>query len=151
MFEPVDRVSKSRPYALACWVLCALLAAQLLGQAVQRFSPRDYLPPLQAFQGMLPYWLSLGVEGVVVIAMASISWRLCRGRLVPNQRLGSVLGWIAAGYLVVNVMRIGFGLAFPEAHPWFRMWIPAVTHVVLASFMLIFSLYHRREEPPHWQ
>ena len=136
MFEPIDRVSASRAYALACWLLCALYAAPVLGQT--------------AFQGIVPHWLSLGVQAVILAAMAATSSRLQRGRLAPNARLGRILVCLGAAYLGVALGRIAVGLAVPDAAAWFRMWIPALMHVVIAGFVLAVALFHRREQDPFW-
>jgi hypothetical protein len=98
----------------------------------------------------LTYWLSLSVQAVALAVMAAVSWRLQRGRLVPDLRLGRVLSWLGAAYMVVALARIAIGLALPQAAPWFRMWIPALMHVVLASFVLTIALYHRREQTALW-
>ena len=150
MFEPIDRRSTCRPYAFACWLLSGLFAPPVLGFATQGWSPQPSLPPLDAFHGVLTYWLSLSVQAGVLAAMVGISWRLQRGLLAPDPRLGRVLAWLGAVYFIVAVARIAVGLALPEAAPWFRMWIPALMHVVLASFVLTIALYHRREQAALW-
>jgi hypothetical protein len=40
--------------------------------------------------------------------------------------------------------RIGIGLAVPAAPDWFRTWIPAAFHVVLAAFVLALAHCQRR-------
>jgi hypothetical protein len=150
MFEPIDRTSTCRPYALASWLLSGLFAAPLAGLALQRWSPQPYLPPVESFQGALPYWASLCGQAAVLALMAGISWRLQRGLLVPDQRRGRLLAWLGAGYLAAALARLALGLALAQAAPWFRMWIPELMHVVLAGFVLTLSLYHRREQTALW-
>jgi uncharacterized membrane protein len=43
------------------------------------------------------------------------------------------------------MVRIVVGLALPDAPPWFRTWIPALFHLVLAGFVLVLALYSRRQ------
>ena len=150
MFEPIDRRSTCRPYALACWLLAGLFAAAVLASALQLWRPQPYLPPLEAFLGVLPPWLSICVQAAVLAAIAGVSWRLQRGLVIPDPRLGRVLAWLGAGYMAVAFARIAFGVAVPQAAPWFRMWIPALMHVVLAGFVLTVALYHRREQTALW-
>ena len=46
--------------------------------------------------------------------------------------------------LVVSWVGCAVGLAVPDAHAWFKAWIPAFFHVVLAAFVLVVSFYHPR-------
>jgi len=138
-----------RAYAAACWSLSALFAARVLGQAVQRWMPQPFLPPVEAFQGSnLPYWLLLSVQLLILAVMVRVAGRVQTHRLVPNRRAGIWLAWPGAAYMVVALGRIGVGLAVPGAPAWFRTWIPAFFHLVLAGFVLAVSLYHLRKAAP---
>jgi len=111
----------SRMGAKSCagvlWSLSFLFALRLLGQAVQRWAPQDFLPVFGAFQGSeLPYWLLLSAQ----------------------------LAWAGVIYMAGSLARIAVGLAVPAAPDWFRTWIPAVFHVVLAAYVLTLALCHRR-------
>lgn len=145
----------TRAYAAACWSLSALFAARVLGQAVQRWMPQPFLPPFEAFQGSkLPYWLLLSFQLLILGLMVRVAWRVQTDRLVPGRRAGLWLAWPGAAYMVFALGRIAIGLAVPDAHAWFKTWIPAFFHLVLAGFVLAVSLYHlsgttptRGEEP----
>jgi hypothetical protein len=135
MFEPINWTSICRPYAIACWLLTGLFVPLLLAA--------------EAFQDLLPYWLSLSVQAALLAGMAGASWRLQRGLLAPNPRLGRLLARLGAAYMIVAIAGIASGLTL-EAALWSRMRIPALMHVVLAGFVLTISLYHRRERVPGW-
>jgi uncharacterized membrane protein len=55
------------------------------------------------------------------------------------------LGWFGSVYLAGSIVRIVVGLALPDSPPWFRTWIPALFHLVLAGFVLVLALYSRRQ------
>jgi hypothetical protein len=150
MFEPIDRPAASRAYATLCWVLCGAYAVPVVGRAVQSWNPQPYLPELDAFRGLLPPWVSMPAEALAVAAMSAAAWRLQRGQMTPNLRLGRLLAAVGVAYLTVTSARIAYGLATPEAVLWFRMWIPALMHVALAGFVLTVGLFHLREEDPVW-
>lgn len=134
-----------RLHAAACWVLTVLFAARVAGQAIQAWMPREGLPSFDAFQGSnLPYWLLLPVQLAILGWMAFLSWRIQSARLAASSRIGRVLAWLGAVYLVIALGRFGVGIAFPDAPAWFRTWVPAFFHIVLASFVLVVSLYHLR-------
>lgn len=142
-------------YAAACWSLAALFAARVLGQAVQRWVPQPFLPPFEVFQGSrLPYWLLLSLQILILLLMLRVARRVQTARLVPSRRAGLPLAWAGGAYMTVALGRIAVGLAVPDAPAWFRTWVPAFFHLVLAGFVLTVSLYHlggtaltRGEEP----
>lgn len=133
---------------LPLWTLTVLFAARVAGQAVQGWIPLSFLPPFDAFQGSnLPYWLLLLAQLAILAVMACVSWRVHRGRLAPSRRWGLALAWAGALYMAVALGRISVGLLLPEAPAWFRTWIPAFFHVVLAGFVLAVCVYHLRKSP----
>ena len=133
---------------LLLWALTGLFAMRVAGQAVQRWMPLPFLPPAEAFQGSnLPYWLLLAAQLVVLAAMVYVSSRVQAGRLARSRRLGIALAWAGALYMAVALGRIAIGLGLPEAPAWFRTWIPAFFHVVLAGFVLAVSFHHLRKPP----
>lgn len=150
--RPGDRVRPSPSegaYAAACWSLSALFAVRVLGQAVQRWMPQPSLPSFEAFQGSgLPYWLLLSVQLLILVVMVRVAARVQAGRLAPSRRAGRWLGWAGAAYMAFAVGRIVVGLGVPDAAAWFKTWIPAFFHVVLAGFVLTVARYHLRRSAP---
>lgn len=144
------RLSPStRAYAAVCWSLSALFAARVLGQAVQRWMPQPFLPPFEAFQGSnLPYWLLLSFQLLILVVMVYVAGRVQTARLVPSRGAGLRLAWVGAPYMAFALGRIALGLAVPDAPAWFKTWIPAFFHLVLAGFVLAVSLYHLRKTAP---
>ena len=130
-------------YGATGWVLSGIFAGRVLGQALQIWFPVTFLPPADHFQeSTLPYWLLLAAQVAILASMLYLSWRMQTGALVARRRLGTVLLAVGSLYMAVSVGRLAIGLAFEEAHPWFRAWIPAMFHVGLAAFVLTVSLYH---------
>ena len=141
----VRTAANSSLYAATGWLLSALFAARVLGQALQRWLPQPFLPPVEAFQGSaLPYGVLLSAQLAILTAMLYFSLRMQIGALLPSRRLGVGLAWVGAVYMAFSVGRIAVGLAVPNADAWFRTWIPALFHLVLAGFVLTVSLYHLR-------
>jgi hypothetical protein len=108
--------------------------------------PQSFLPPLEAFQGSnLPYWLLLSFQLLILVLMLRVAWRVQKDRLVPSRRAGRWLAGAGAAYMAVALGRITIGLAVSSAHAWFKAWIPAFFHLVLAGFIVAVSLYHLRK------
>jgi len=142
-------VGRARRYGSFTWALSTLFAGRVLGQAVQRWMPQPFLPPFEAFQGSnLPYWLLLSFQLSILAVMVRVAWRVQTDRLAPRRRVGFWLAWAGAVYMAVALGRIAVGLAVPDANAWFKTWIPAFFHVVLAAFVLVVSLYHLRGPAP---
>jgi hypothetical protein len=128
------------------WLLSALFAARVLGQAFQLWAPQPFLPPFAAFQGSsLPYQALLPAQLAVLGAMFTAAWRAQRGVLRGGARTGRRLGMFGKAYLAGALARIAIGLAVPAAPRWFSSWIPGAFHVVLAAFVLTLATACRPE------
>jgi hypothetical protein len=132
-----------RRLAVLLWLLTALFALRVAGQVTQRWTPQPYLPPFEAFQGSnLPYAPLLASQLVILALMCVASYRVGRAVLEPRRRVGWALAGAGSLYMAVALGRIAVGLLWPESPSWFRTWIPAALHVVLAAFVLALSFYH---------
>jgi len=135
-----------RRYALVLWGLTLLFALRVLGQAIQRWFPQEFLPPFAAFQGSaLPYWFLLSAQLLILAVMARVSRRVQTGVLKISRRSRTILTWVGSLYMTVALGRLALGLVLTEIAPWFHAWIPAVWHVVLASFVLTIARFDARE------
>ena len=128
------------------WALTALFAARVAGQAVQRWAPVPWLPPQEAFQGSnLSYAALLSTQLAILAVMAFASWRVFPGRMAASPRLAHWLAWSGGLYMAIALGRIAVGLLAPQAPAWFRAWVPAAFHVVLAAFVIALCVYHSRK------
>jgi hypothetical protein len=126
------------------WMLSALFAVRVLGQAVQHWWPQTYLPPFNAFQGSrLSYPTLLPAQAIILGLMVRTSWRATTGTFRPSDRKSLLWTWIGGIYMSGSLLRIVIGLASPNAPHWFRVWIPAYFHLVLAGFVLTLAFYYR--------
>jgi hypothetical protein len=125
-------------------MLSGLFAVRVLGQAIQRWWPRSYLPPFNAFQGSrLSYPTLLSAQAIILGLMVWTSWRAATGSFRPSDRKSALWAWVGGIYMFGSLLRIVIGVASPNAPHWFRVWIPALFHVVLAGFVLTLALYFR--------
>jgi hypothetical protein len=136
-------------YCLLLGLQTFLFALRVAGQAIQRWMPQAGLPSNEAFQGSaLPYGVLLSSQLVILAVMVFYTVRLARCRLAPSHRVGVVLAWLGGIYMTIALTRVAIGLWVPDAAPWFTVWIPALLHVVLASYVLTFAYYHAVESRP---
>jgi hypothetical protein len=138
-------LSSRRGYSWLLWSLTAMFALRVVGQALQLWRPQSYLPDFANFQGSnLPYAVLLCSQLLILGAMTSVSRQVQRGRLRPRFQVGRALAWGGGIYLTVSVARLVVGQMVTTAPAWFKVWIPAVFHVVLATFVLVVAGYHLR-------
>jgi uncharacterized protein len=139
----LDPILRRKILGLLLTGLTALFALRVAGQALQRWMPLSFLPPVDAFQGSnLPYSTLLTIQLLILGLLARTSWRVWSGRSIPLPRLGRGLAWFGAIYLGGSILRIAVGLWVPNTHSWFSAWIPAFFHLVLASWVLVLAAHH---------
>jgi hypothetical protein len=120
--------------------LTAAFALRVIGQAVQDISPQPWLPAFGAFQGSgLTYPLLVAAQVAILIAMVAVTCRVAQGRWSARPAVVRTLRALGRAYLVAMLARLAIGVEMPEAGAWFAAWIPAVFHVVLATFVLTWA------------
>ena len=61
---------------------------------------------------------------------------------MPHRKVGLILLVLGAIYFTVMLVRLLIGLFVLPEHSWFGKTLPAVFHLVLASFVLLVGYYH---------
>ena len=123
-------------------VLAALFALRVLAQAVQWAGPVPFLPPFDAWQGSgLPYPALLASQ-VIIVTLLARALVVVRSRSIRpaswKHRACFVLG---GAYFAAMAFRLLGGLTFLSSVDWFADSLPALFHLVLATFVLLFGHY----------
>ena len=145
------RIGLDQPQQLAplLWVLLALFAMRITGQALVAFFDVRFLPPMQEwYSGLLTYEYLLPAQLAIIALMTKICLDFTRGRgfFVEPRRFFAVY-WLYFGYLYLAVMIARYPIQMalhPEAR-WLGGTIPIFFHWVLAAFVIGVGLYHRRK------
>ena len=127
------------PWMLA---LAALFVLRVLAQAVQWAGPVPFLPPFDTWQGSgLPYPALLASQ-VLIVALLARALMVVRSRSIApatwKHRACFVLG---GAYFAAMAFRLAAGLTFLSDTGWFAESLPALFHLVLAAFVLLFGHY----------
>ena len=127
------------PWMLA---LAALFVLRVLAQAVQWAGPVPFLPSFDTWQGSgLPYPALLASQ-VLIVALLARALVMVRSRSITpatwKHRACFVLG---GAYFVAMAFRLAAGLTFLSDVGWFAESLPALFHLVLAAFVLLFGHY----------
>jgi hypothetical protein len=130
--------------SIALWALLALFALRVLGQMLVAFFNASWLPPMERwYSGLMPYRYLLPSQLLVLALMAKICADFTRGRgfFVQPRRFFAVAGlWFGWVYLAVMLARYPLQLALKPDAPV----IPIFFHWVLAAFVILVGLWHRR-------
>jgi hypothetical protein len=136
-------------------VLSALLAVfivRVLAQALIGAGYGSFLPPWEEwFSGVVPYPQLLASQIVIVIGYGKVCLDFNRQRgfcVAPRRWLGTLLLSAGSVYLAVMVIRYAIRMSLYPLERWTGGSIPIFFHWVLAAFVLVLGLYHRRWSTP---
>jgi len=133
----------SPPYVVILWVLSLLFLLRTIGQLIQYLSPVEWLPQLEAWQGStLPYGFLLFSQLIILAVMIFITRQHASGCVRKSASKGKWLLAFGGVYFAVMAGRLVIGLANLSTHPWFNTFIPALFHLVLATFVLLIAGFH---------
>src|SRR5262249_21971106 len=122
---------------LLLWLFTAAFAARVAAQLVQRVAARSWLPDFAAFQGgAWSYPALLTTQAAILVLMSAIAVHAHACVISASPRLASVLTVAGSIYFATMALRLAIGIAFARAPRWFKSWIPASFHLVLAAFVI---------------
>jgi hypothetical protein len=132
------------PTAWVLWGLSGLFLLRVVGQVLVEFFGVTFLPPSpEWYSGLLPYWLLLPVQVLILVWMARINRGVMLRRgffTAPHPRLGRCLLIGSALYVAVMVARYFIsGNAHPERRFWPPGSLPIIFHFVLAAYLYVLS------------
>jgi len=149
MFENDEQGVESRGTAWILLCLTVLFVFRVVAQMIQFWHPYPVLPSFEAWQsGAVPYSLLLSVQVVIVGCCLRIIWRLFKGCVVPETKMGKI--WLSIGgmYFLVMCIRLILGFTVAPDHFWFGAKLPTMFHFVLAAFLLVYGRFHVTGVPP---
>ena len=131
-----------RFWAATLYLLTGLFTLRVLGQALQRWWPQNWLPPFDDWQGSsIAYPALLAMQLLIVVAMAFASHRAWKGTIRPTRAGMLAAAWIGGLYMAASIARPAIGFLIPDSHPWFHAAISSAFHLVLAGFVLALARY----------
>jgi hypothetical protein len=141
---PFNKTNSVYPaYSAILWSLSILFSLRVIGQLIQYFNAVEWLPKLEVWQGSsLPYGVLFTSQLVILTVMIYISRQHTSGRVEKNTDKGKWLLAIGTIYFIGMTVRLLIGLASLSANPWFHKPLPAIFHLVLASFVLLLAAFH---------
>ena len=120
------------------WLLLLLFVLRVAGQALVAFLCVTWLPPMERWHsGLMPYSVLLASQILIIALLTWICVDFTRGRgfFVRPRRLLAV-HWLWLGWIYLGAMLVRFFIQGPT--------IPVFFHWVLAAFVILVGLWHRR-------
>jgi hypothetical protein len=144
--------NRPRQIAPILWILLGLFCFRVAGQVLVAFHHVEFLPPMREwYSGLLPYKYLLPSQIIIIALMAKICADFTReyGIFVEPRRFFAVQ-WLYFGYayLAVMVARYPLQMYFHADARWFGGTIPIFFHWLLAVFVILVGLHHRRRLSP---
>lgn len=118
---------------------------RVLAQLGQVFFEIPFLPPFEAWHSaVVPYWMLLLVQILMVIVMIRVVSRISANRARPGRRVA--LLWLVLGliYFLSMAARLALGLTVLSSHFWFSSYLPTAFHLVLATFVVVVGMRYRK-------
>ena len=119
-------------------VFCFRVGAQFL-QSIGDF---DFLPSFSEWHSdSIPYlWLFLS-QVIIIFFTVTIIFKLHRNTYKCDLKKAKVLLFIGWLYFIFMWARFLLSMTLMQSHPWFGATLPAVFHMVLASFLIVLGWY----------
>jgi len=148
----MSALDQPRRLAIFLWVLLGLFCCRVAGQALVAFFHVEFLPPMQEwYSGLLPYEYLWPAQVIIIALMTKISVDFSRGHgIFVEPRRFFAVQWLYFGYAYLAVMLARYPIQMylhPEAR-WFDGTIPIFFHWMLAIFVILVGLHHRRRLNP---
>lgn len=122
-----------------------LFALRVVAQFTQYIFQTDFLPAFEQWQGsQLPYPVLLVMQVLILLIMFILNVRVTSGKLKANRFTGKLVLVFSVVYFISMAVRLLLGLSLYADNAWYAKWIPAVFHLVLASYVLVLGFYHVR-------
>ena len=125
-------------------VFTGLFALRVIGQVVVLLAAPGWLPPMDRWN-LMPYRLLLPIQ---LLFLAVMSW-IWIGLLAddgfvaePRRGFGLFVVGLSVVYAGSMVVRYAVRMWRRPAERWFGGAIPIVFHVVLASFVFVYGIFH---------
>src|SRR5438034_7035855 len=141
-------VGRSRPcmHASVLWFLLFLFCLRVAGQALVATFAVPFLPPMQQwYSGVMPYWILLPVQILIIVLLAKVATDFTRRRgffVVPRRTMGRFLEWFSCLYWGGMAVRYVASMALRAERRWFGGTIPIFFHCVLTTFDFLVGRYH---------
>jgi hypothetical protein len=139
-----DEHSRARVHAGWLLALTGLFLLRIVAQPLA-LTGVPWVPPFDAWHsGVIPYRHLAKLQCLILVALAYTAWRLRTHHVTPRRGTGVWLLTAGGIYFSVMVIRLVLGATIYQGHFWFDRPLPAIFHLVLAGYLLVYGHFHFR-------
>ncbi len=142
----VSQLDFRRRCSIWMWLLLGLFVLRVVGQMLVAFFGVSFLPPMGEWSsGLMSYPILLPVQWVIIALLTAICVDVSHGRGVfarPSRRAGVLLARFSVIYFASMIVRYVITMTAHPERRWLHGTIPIGFHMVLASYLFLFSRYH---------
>ena len=132
-----------KKYAPVLWLLLGLFCFRVLAQLIQLGLNLPFLPAFESWHsGVLPYWLLLFAQGIIILVLARVALAFHRGTVTPNRFWGKTWSVLGCMYLGVMLFRFILGITLFSDDRWYSNYMATFFHIVLVSFILLIGHFN---------
>ena len=137
------QIVESRVYASVLGALTILFLGRVLAQFLQIWQISEALPSFEEWQsGALSYEVLFFTQCLILLACSRITWCVWRRGAQPSRIKGKFLLGFGSLYFCSMLLRLAIGWFWAPNHYWFGATLPAIFHLGLASFVLVYGHFH---------
>jgi len=129
-----------------------LFVLRVVGQMLVAFVGVAWLPPMNRWMsGLMPYPYLLTAQFVIIAVFAKVAADFTRGSgwfVLTRPVFGRGGLWFGFEYFASMIVRYTLQMILRPDTRWLGGTIPIFFHFVLASFIILFGLWHRDRRIP---
>jgi hypothetical protein len=135
----------SKRYVPWLSLLICLFTIRVVAQPLSLFFQFKLLPSFESWHGgVLPYPILIVAQGLIIVWMCRVVKQFNNGSALASHRLGVYVLIFASIYFTLMLVRLILGLTLLVENRWFASMLPALFHMVLATFLLLYGHFHFR-------
>ena len=134
-----------KTYGYILLAILILFIGRVVAQLMQLLHPVSFLPSFEIWQsGALPYPVLLMLQIIIIALMLAATVKFFRGTIVVQPTKGRIYFFLGSLYFVFMLIRFIAGFTVAHDGSWFDAPFPSFFHMMLALFVIIIGLYHKK-------
>lgn len=125
-------------------ILLLLFCFRVDAQLIQLVTDVPFLPGFDAWHSAsIPYGVLLGSQCLIIFLALMVILKINKNSYRVNHGRSIGLLWVGWLYFLFMTVRFLLSITIMQSHSWFGATLPAIFHMVLASFLIVLGAYEK--------